>query len=298
MWRKCPLVPPEARRGFTLVELLVVVGIISALMALLIPALSGARRQARTLLSVRNIGQITTTVNTFASDNAERYPNSAAIIGTPDNWNWQEPTMLTGYLERAPGLRRSVSAYLRSYIADASVMFCPNAPRPYPYLQEAWDAGDAWDHPETLAVPDSLVGVYCLYWDYEGYLGEGEGLFRGPRSPARGYRESSVLVSDYFGYDHWRSPQAFGSCERFRNAEIADGTCISSAYWSRPGSGTIQELDTFSIRLHAGHVDGHVESYTPSDTRAMRVILRPATGTPYSPGTGPGVFYIPRTGLR
>jgi prepilin-type N-terminal cleavage/methylation domain-containing protein len=292
------MVLPRLRRGFTLVELLVVVGIISALMALLVPALSSARRQARTLVGMRNIGQITATVNTFASDNGERYPPSVATVGVEDSWNWQEPTMLTGYLERAPGLRRSVSAYLRPYISDAEIMFCPNAPRPYRHLQEAWDAGEAWDHPETQAVPDCLVGVYCLYWGYVGYLGEDREFFRGPRSPARGHRESSVLVSDYLGYDHWRSPQTFGSCEQFRNAGVADGTCVSSAYWSRPGSGTRQELATFDIRLHAGHVDGHVESYTPSDTRAMRVILRPASGTPYDPGIGPGVFYIPRTGLR
>ena len=292
------LVRSRLRRGFTLVELLVVLSIISALMALLFPALSSARRQARALLGMRNIGQIAAAANTFASDNGQQYPPSVATVGVRDSWNWQEPTMLTGYLERAPRYRRSVSAYLRPYITEASVMFCPSAPRPNRYLQDAWDAGDAWDHPETPAVPDSLAGVYCLYWDYEGYLGEDEPLFRGPRGPARGHRDSSVLVSDYFGYDHWRSPRAFGSCEKFAGANITDGTCISSAYWSRPGGGTAEELPNFGVRLKAGHVDGHVESYAPTDTRAMRVILRPEIGMPYPPGVGPGVFYVPRAGLR
>jgi len=284
--------------GFTLVELLVVLGIVSALMALLLPALGGVRRQARTLVGLRNLQEITTAVNTFAPDNKGVYPPSVATIGTEDSWNWQAPNMLTGYLKRTPRVHRSVSAYLRPYIDDADVMFCPNAPTRYRYLQEAWDAGDAWDHPDTPAVPDAVFGTYCLYWNYVGYLGEDKGLFRGPTGPVKGYRKSSIVVTDYLGYDHWRSRLAFGSCEPFKNAVVADGTPVSSAFWSKPGNGAFEELQKFTIKLHAGHVDGHVESYRPGETQAMNVILRPETNEPYEPGVGPGTFYIPHVGLR
>jgi prepilin-type N-terminal cleavage/methylation domain-containing protein len=287
-----------AKRGFTLVELLVVLAIISALMGMLLPALGSVRRQARAAVGMRRLGEITTAVNTFAADNANRYPPSVATIGIDDSWNWQAPNMLTGYLQRAPGISRAASVYLRPYITDADIMFCPNAPYTYRHRQEAWDAGDAWDHPETDPVPDSMSGTYCLYWNYVGYLGEERGLFRGPTGPARGYRESSVVVSDYFGYDHWRNRLAYGSCEQFKAAEIVDATSISAAFWSTPGNGTVDELNRFRIKLHAGYVDGHVESYTPADTRAMHVIIRPETGEPYSPGTGPGTFHVPRVGLR
>jgi len=49
--------------GFTLVELLVVLGILSVLMAALLPALTQARRQARSIVSVENQRQITAAVN-------------------------------------------------------------------------------------------------------------------------------------------------------------------------------------------------------------------------------------------
>jgi len=77
-----------------------------------------------------------------------------------------------------------------------------------------------------------------------------------------------------------------------------DVTSISASFWSTPGNETNEELRNLRVKLHAGHVDGHVESYTPADTRAMYVIIDPATGAPYPPGTGQGTFYVPRVGLR
>ncbi|MBN2131872.1 MAG: type II secretion system protein [Sedimentisphaerales bacterium] len=286
--------------GFTLVELLVVLGIISVLMATLLPALTQVRRQARSIVSVENQRQITAAVNCFASDGDGRYPPSVATIGFGDDWNWQEPTMLTGYLKRSPSTHRAMSSYLRAYIEDASVMFCPNAPLRYKYLQRAWQAGEDWDNPDTEATPDALMGAYCFYWNYIGTLGERRGLFRGPSGPVRASRESKIAVTDYFGYDHWRSLNAYGSCERFREAEITEGTGISSAYWSRPrGSpGTPPDWDRLRVKLHAGYIDGHVEAYFPSDTVPMAVICDTELNEPYTRGMGPGTFYLPRTGLR
>ena len=287
------------RSGFTLIELLVVLSIISFLMAILLPALGKVRARARRIIGTGNLRQIVTAGNVFSCDNDERYPPSVATIGLGDNWTWQEPTMLTGYLKRTPSTHRSLSGYLRSYIPDAETLFCPNAPIRYKYLQEAWDAGDEWDNPDTPAVPDPVMGTYCLYWNYTGYLGAEEGLLRGPSGPARGHRESRIVVTDRFGYNHFRGPGAYGSCERFTQAEVTEGYEISSAYWSRPGQGSIEELSRFDVKLHAGFVDGHVESYLPAETVPMRVILYPETGEPCKDDQPtPGIFYLPRIGLH
>jgi len=285
----------KSLKAFTLIELLVVIAIISALMGILLPGLGKARYQARTLLGIGNQREITSGVSLFASDNNEQYPESVATIGDASTWNWQEPMMMTGYRARSPRMHRSMSAYLQPYIEDAGIMYCLNAPRKYDYLQNAWNAGDEWDNPETPPVEDPVSGTYCFYWNYTGYLEERDYLFKGPQSSASGRERSKLLVSDYFGYDHFRSPNSYGSCEKFAGSSITEGTLLSSAYWSREG---VAGSDAPEIKLHAGYTDGHVETYSASDTLTMKVIWRPKIGEPYPDDIGPGCFYLPRNALH
>jgi len=292
-WRRC--VKGKSPRGFTLVELLVVITVVSVLTGVLLPALGKARQQARILLGTRNQREVIMSANLFASDNDEQYPESVATIGDVSvSWNWQEPMMLAGFRARSPRLHRSMSAYLRPYIEDAATMYCPNAPQKYKHLQDVWDAGDEWDNPETLPVQDPMSGTYCFYWNYTGYLQERDYLFRGPQNTAGGRGRSKLLVSDYFGYNHYRNPEAYGSCEKFAAASIAEAWPLSSAYWSYRGSGS----GAPEVKLRAGYTDGHVKSFSASDILTMKVIRYRETGEPYLDGVGPGDFYLPRSALH
>ena len=77
-WLSAPRV--EMRRtAFTLVELLVVVGIVAALVAVMMPTLARARAVARTTQCASNLHQIAVALTAYASVNRGRYPPNTSI---------------------------------------------------------------------------------------------------------------------------------------------------------------------------------------------------------------------------
>lgn len=64
------------RRGFTLVELLVVVGIIAVLLSIILPSLIGATRAARTMICMNQLKQIGTATAIYAEANDDYLPFS------------------------------------------------------------------------------------------------------------------------------------------------------------------------------------------------------------------------------
>ncbi|MHC4476948.1 MAG: prepilin-type N-terminal cleavage/methylation domain-containing protein [Planctomycetota bacterium] len=286
--------------GLTLVELLVVLAVISVLMGILLPVMGRVRRGARTMRGMSNLREITSGVNLYAVDHGNFYPKSVATVGVSSSWNWSDPRRMTTLYHTTIGPHRAMSEYLGSYIKDADTMFCVNAPKKYKYLQAMWDAGDAWDNPDTLLAEDAANGTYCFYWNYTGRLEAG--LFKGPKALCGGKGQSDLLVSDYFGFGNWRNEllygagnyHAYGSCEHLSGARVTPGEpayAAGSAYWSRLDSDDFS-LRTIKVMLHAGYVDGHVEGYSASEVVPMRVIMNPVTNEPYG-DYGPGIFYLP-----
>jgi prepilin-type N-terminal cleavage/methylation domain-containing protein/prepilin-type processing-associated H-X9-DG protein len=80
--------PRPADRGFTLVELLVVIGVIALLVALLLPALGKARDTANRVKCASNLHQIGLALKMYANQNQDYYPYSFGRNGnelTNDN---------------------------------------------------------------------------------------------------------------------------------------------------------------------------------------------------------------------
>ena len=74
----------RSSNGFTLVELLVVISIIAVLVALLLPALSAAREQARRVVCANGVRQFVLATHLYAQDNDDMPPNATPFYDAPD----------------------------------------------------------------------------------------------------------------------------------------------------------------------------------------------------------------------
>jgi prepilin-type N-terminal cleavage/methylation domain-containing protein/prepilin-type processing-associated H-X9-DG protein len=79
----------KSSHGFTLVELLVVIGIIAVLIAMLLPALTKARKQAQQVACSSNLRQFGIYFSLYASANKQYIPPSFDLgSNTPNTWKW------------------------------------------------------------------------------------------------------------------------------------------------------------------------------------------------------------------
>jgi prepilin-type N-terminal cleavage/methylation domain-containing protein/prepilin-type processing-associated H-X9-DG protein len=197
---------PRARSAFTLVELLVVIGIIAVLIGILLPALRAAREQARKTACMSNLRQIHLAISMYANDNKGFLPTNYQS-GGPNGW------FVTFQIGPSVGWDGSTTSPVRSmaallpqpwgnagarYLKSADVFFCPGDDIRRPLRKMVTVPGTSaqvlgWSN-SSIQTNDSLsMSYFYHYWIPEqvhrpnyalhqggGYLIDGGDLKSGP----------------------------------------------------------------------------------------------------------------------
>jgi len=122
------------RAAFTLVELLVVIGIVALLVSILLPTLQSARRSAAAVACLSNMRQIGQAITGYTADNGLTFPiGKIGMAWDPASGNGTDwPILLSNYLGVNEGTNWNTRGKLtKAFLCQATPKTDPNARTQY-----------------------------------------------------------------------------------------------------------------------------------------------------------------------
>lgn len=257
------------RLGFTLVELLVVIGIIAVLIAMLLPSLNRAREQANLIKCMSGARQVFFSLEMYCNDNKDFYPTRPQNTSLPI---WQRIADPNGYT----WVKQLIDGKYLNGQLQTNRGGCPYGPNP-------WDATPAFQFD---------------YWPLDSNGGDYYTVTTDPRSVCYGFNgrlqsgfgyRNPPINGNYYGYwNNWKrsspwlrrnftrvglvfcspAPWTIGTQDIYPSLWYAAG--LSNAY------GPPRHL---AKALPVACADGHVETLRPEEIYSGSVSASVPVGT-------------------
>jgi hypothetical protein len=131
------------RRGFSLLDVLVTMAVITVLISLLMPTLSGVRETAHQVVCRSNVRQVGLGIAMYAEANDDLIPKTV-LVTPPQNLPWETNSLRYRISSNVTDWDGLGLLYSEDYLPAPRLFYCPShrGRNPYVEYQDRWGRGD------------------------------------------------------------------------------------------------------------------------------------------------------------